>query len=219
MFSYLPVKHIPNIILFSIKSQSFGILYPLPFIILSLKKNNRVLLWTCGSYHIHGCNHRYKKKIWLAMQLCALQNRCLHITNIKKSKTLYHHHNCIVIHKSTKVFFLATLCKNHPLAVAGFFKGSVYGNTKKFYEAAIFGKTYKIIPKHIVFYSIGSYYCTISTTVFKKISTQIFQFQLHLNSCCSSVSYSSSADSRVFSACSVTLCLLFAFYPFQSQIS
>jgi len=38
-----------------------------------------------------------------------------------------------------------------------FFKGLAEGNTKNFYEAAIFSKTYKIIPKRIVCYSIGSH--------------------------------------------------------------
>jgi len=42
--------------------------------------------------------------------------------------------------------------KPQPQAV--FFKG---GNTKKFYEAAIFSKTYKIFPKRIVCYCIGSH--------------------------------------------------------------
>ena len=31
------------------------------------------------------------------------------------------------------------------------------GNTRKFYEAAMFSTTYKIIPKRIVYYSIGSH--------------------------------------------------------------
>jgi len=39
---------------------------------------------------------------WLAIHQHALRKRCLHMTNIGRSKTLCHHHSCIVIHKNTK---------------------------------------------------------------------------------------------------------------------
>jgi len=88
----------------------------------------------------------------------------------------------------------------------------VEGNTKKFYEAAIFSKTYKIIPKHVVYYSIGSH--STQLVLFTKIST-IFSISTSLNSCLSSVkawvSYSSSADSGVFSARCITLPFIICF--------
>ena len=41
-------------------------------------------------------------KKWVAMHQRTLQKRCLHTTNIERSKALYPHHSCIVIRKSTK---------------------------------------------------------------------------------------------------------------------
>jgi len=40
--------------------------------------------------------------MWLAMHQHTLQKRCLHMTNIERSKALYPHHSCIVIRKSTE---------------------------------------------------------------------------------------------------------------------
>ena len=57
----------------------------------------------CGLVvHVTDANVDTRAQKWLAIQQCALQNQCLHMTNIKRNKILYHHHNCIVIHKSTK---------------------------------------------------------------------------------------------------------------------
>ena len=57
----------------------------------------------CNSpYHRRHHKHKNTKK-WLAMHQYKLQNQCLHVINIERSKTLYHHHNCIVIHRSTKM--------------------------------------------------------------------------------------------------------------------
>ena len=56
--------------------------------------NNNILLRTHGPYQDH--------KKWLAIHECTLQKRCLHMTNIGRSKALYPHHTCIVIRKSTE---------------------------------------------------------------------------------------------------------------------
>jgi len=41
-------------------------------------------------------------KKWLAIHQHALQKRCLHMTNIERSKVLYPHHSHIIIRKSTE---------------------------------------------------------------------------------------------------------------------
>jgi len=40
------------------------------------------------------------QQTWLATQ--RITESVLHKTNMERSKTRYHHHNCVVIHKSTK---------------------------------------------------------------------------------------------------------------------
>jgi len=41
-------------------------------------------------------------KRWLALHQRTLQKRCFHMTNVERSKSLYPHHSCIVIRKSTE---------------------------------------------------------------------------------------------------------------------
>jgi len=53
------------------------------------------------------------------------------------------------------------------------------GNTKKFYEAAIFSKTYKIIPTRIVYYSIGSHSAQVLLLLhLQKFQHKFFNFNL-----------------------------------------
>ena len=90
---------------------------------------------------------------------------------------------------------------------------------QKFYEAAIFIKTYKNIRTRIVYYSIDNYSTqSVYYCIYKNYDTNVSISTL-LNSYCpsvkASVSYSSYADSRVFSARCVTLRLLFASIHFN----
>jgi len=57
-------------------------------------------LHTCGPYQTPSQTQEHKK--WLALQQRALQNRCLHMTNIERSKTLTSP-QLIIFHKSTKM--------------------------------------------------------------------------------------------------------------------
>jgi len=77
--------------------------------------NNNTLLRTRGPYH----RHKNTKK-WLAIHQRTLQKRCLHMTNIGRSKARYPHHSCIVIRKmdnhSKWINTLAQKMDNHTLA-------------------------------------------------------------------------------------------------------
>jgi len=58
-----------------------------------LNNNNNILL------RAHGPYHRHKSiKNWLTIHQHTLQKRCLHMTNIGRSKARYPHYSCIVIH-------------------------------------------------------------------------------------------------------------------------
>jgi len=79
---------------------------------------------------------------------------------------------------------------------------------------------YEIIPKRIVYYNNGSHSAQLVLLYLQKFQQKFFKFNF-INSCCSSVkasvSYSSSADSGVFSARCVSLRLLFAFIYFSDK--
>jgi len=49
---------------------------------------------------VHITDTRAQK--WLAIHQRTLKKRCLHMTNIARSRALYPHHSCIVIRKSTE---------------------------------------------------------------------------------------------------------------------
>jgi len=48
----------------------------------------------------------------------------------------------------------------------------------KFYEAAIFSKRYKIIPKRIVYFSIGSHSAQLVLLCLQKLQHKLFNFNL-----------------------------------------
>jgi len=50
----------------------------------------------------HITDTRAQKVVSYTIQQRTLQKRCLHMTNIERSKVLYPHHSCIVIRKSTE---------------------------------------------------------------------------------------------------------------------
>jgi len=58
------------------------------------------------------------------------------------------------------------------------FLGLVQGNTKKFYEVAIFSKTYNVIPKRIVYYSIGSHSAQVVLRYLQKLQHKFFSFNV-----------------------------------------
>jgi len=67
--------------------------------------HNNILLRTRGSYHRrrhHRQSPTQENKKLLAIHQRTLEKRCLYMTNTERSKTLYHHHNCFVLHKRTR---------------------------------------------------------------------------------------------------------------------
>ena len=70
--------------------------------IFTSNDNSSGLLRTRGPCHRRNYRHKSIKNVY--PHSSALQNRCLHTTNIERGKTLLQHrNNCIVIHKSTKM--------------------------------------------------------------------------------------------------------------------
>ena len=82
----------------------------------------------------------------------------------------------------------------------------------------MFSKTYKIIPKHIVYYSIGSHSAQLLLLYLQKFQHKFFNFNLieTLLSISESIGFLLViSDSRVFRARCVTFCLFFVFIHFN----
>ena len=106
------------------------------------------------------------------------------------------------------------------IALTTFLKVWFKGTPRNFMRPLFFSKMCKIIPKRIVYYSIGSHSAQLVLLYLQKCQHK-FLTSTSLNSCCwsvkASVSCLSPADSRVFSARCVTLRLLFAFIHFNHK--